>query len=66
MQSKPFYWCVPDMTLHLPRVADGSQKRPILRAIVGASAAAPRKLNCKLVLVTHHYVLAALSHQPAF
>ena len=46
--------CVPGRTLHLQRAANGSQKRLIFRAIVGAGAAEPRELNCKLVLVTHH------------
>ena len=45
------------MTLHLPRGGDGSQKRPISGAIVGSSATTPRELNCKLVLVTHHYLI---------
>ena len=51
------YWCVPDMTLHLTQVADGPQKRPIYGRLFGGRAAAPRKFNCKLVLVTHHYVI---------
>ena len=42
------------MTLHLQRAANGSQKRLISGAIVGAGAAEPWELNCKLVLVTHH------------
>lgn len=36
-----------------PLVADGSQKRSISGAIVDESTTAPRKLNCKLVVVTH-------------
>ena len=46
--------CVPGRTLPLPLVADGSQKRPISGAIVDAIVTAPRKLNCKRVLVTHY------------
>ena len=45
------------MSLHLPWVANDTRKRPIFWAIVGGRAATPRKLNCKLVLVTHHYHL---------
>ena len=49
------YWCVPGKTLHLPRAADGSQNARFPRRFWAEMPQTPRELNCKLVLVTHHY-----------
>ena len=50
------YWCVCEMALHRTAVVDKTGKPPIFGRQLRAAASGLRKLNCKVILVTHHYL----------